>query len=89
MTLPFPLLPSITIFSKTMAGSLEVGVGGMPSAVAGDAELVVHHDDDEFLALTLEQISFLFDLFWLSMRFLYVFFPKCFVFSEKSINFAT
>lgn len=88
MTLPFPLLPSITIFSKTMAGSLEVGVGG-PSAVAGDAELVVHHDDDEFLALTLEQISFLFVSFWLFMRFLYVFFLKCFVFSEKSINFAT
>lgn len=87
MTLPFPPLPAITIFSKTMAGSLEVG--GMPSAVADDAELVVHHDDDEFLALTFEQISFLFVLFWLSMRFRYVFFLKCFVFSEKSINFAT
>ena len=65
-----------------MAGSLGVRVW-MPSAVAGDAELVVHHDDDEFLALTLEQISFLFVSFWLFMRFLYVFFLKCFVFSEK------
>ena len=65
MTLPFPSLPSITIFSKMMAGALGVRVW-MPSAVIG-----------------------LFVSFWLFMRFLYVFFLKCFVFSEKSINFAT
>lgn len=44
-----------------------------------------------FVVFPLSNVFFplFFVSFWLSMRFLYVFFPKCFVFSEKSINFAT
>ena len=47
-----------------LLGEFVDAVDGSPAVAAGDDELVVHHGDDEFLSLALEQISvdaFLFD----------------------------